>query len=220
MGSGADMQRPGLVLDNVTIALAGHELLSISHHVPPGDVLTVMGPSGSGKSTLLAFLGGFLDPVFSASGRVLCDGMDLSPLPAEDRHAGILFQDPLLFPHMSVAGNLIFAIPPSVRGRPERRRIARDALADIGLEGMDERDPDTLSGGQKARVALARVLVSGPRMLLLDEPFSKLDQDLRRQIRELVFAKARERRLATVLVTHDEADARAAAGAIIRIGGD
>jgi putative thiamine transport system ATP-binding protein len=85
---------------------------------------------------------------------------------------------------------------------------------------MGERDPDTLSGGQKARVALARVLVSGPRMLLLDEPFSRLDQDLRRQIRELVFAKARERRLATVLVTHDEADARAAAGAIIRIGGD
>ncbi len=88
-------------------------LLAVTHHVAPGEVLTVMGPSGSGKSTLLAYIGGFLDPAFRASGKVFVDGVELTALPAEERHAGILFQDPLLFPHMSVAGNLVFAIPPA-----------------------------------------------------------------------------------------------------------
>lgn len=212
------MSLPGLNLENVSIRFGGHELLAISHHVPPGMVLTVMGASGSGKSTLLAFLGGFLDPAFSATGKVLLEGVDLASLPAEDRHAGILFQDPLLFPHMSVEKNLLFAIPARIHDRRTRRRIAAEALADIGLGEMGRRDPDTLSGGQKARVALARVLVSEPRMLLLDEPFSRLDAALRQQIRELVFSRARSRGLPTVLVTHDEADAIAANGPVIRIG--
>lgn len=214
------MQRQGLFLKHVSISYDGTHLLAIDHHVEPGQVLTVMGPSGSGKSTLLAFVGGFLDPVFRASGRILIDNEDITDLPAEDRHAGILFQDPLLFPHMSVAGNLVFALPATARGRRNRYSIAAEALADVGLEGMSGRDPDTLSGGQKARVALARVLISEPRMLLLDEPFSKLDSQLRQQIRELVFAKARDRKLATVLVTHDAADAEAAGGTVIRIGED
>jgi putative thiamine transport system ATP-binding protein len=154
-----------------------------------------------------------------AAGKVFVSGVELTALPAEDRRAGILFQDPLLFPHMSVAGNLVFALPEAVRGRSERRRLAERALQDVGLAGLGERDPDTLSGGQKARVALARVLLSAPRALLLDEPFSKLDADLRQQMRELVFAKARESALPVVLVTHDEADAEAAGGPLIRIGG-
>ena len=91
-------------------------LVALTHRVAPGEVLTVMGPSGSGKSTLLAYIGGFLDRVFEASGTVKVGAVDLTALPAEDRHAGILFQDPLLFPHMSVGGNLLFAIPPSVKG--------------------------------------------------------------------------------------------------------
>jgi putative thiamine transport system ATP-binding protein len=192
--------------------------LALTHHVAPGEVLTVMGPSGSGKSTLLAYIGGFLDPAFRASGKVLADGIDLTSLPAEERHAGILFQDPLLFPHMSVAGNLVFAIPPDVKGKAARLARADTALAGVGLDGMGNRDPDTLSGGQKARVALARVLLSSPRALLLDEPFSKLDQDLRRQMRELVFARARDAGLPVILVTHDEADAEAALGPVIRTG--
>ncbi len=177
-----------------------------------------MGPSGSGKSTLLAFIGGFLDPAFSAEGSVSIDGVELTSLPAQDRHAGILFQDPLLFPHMSLAGNLAFAIPPSVKGKAARRALAEVALQGVGLAGAGARDPDTLSGGQKARVALARAMLSGPRMLLLDEPFSKLDAGLRQQMRELVFSKARETGLPVVLVTHDEADATAAGGAVLRIG--
>ena len=214
------MPETGLFLDGVSISLHGHRLLSLTRHVSPGEILTIMGPSGSGKSTLLAYIGGFLDPVFDATGKVYVDGEEVTRLAAEDRHAGILFQDPLLFPHMSVGGNLIFAIPPGISGRAARRRLAASMLAGVGLDGMEDRDPDTLSGGQKARVALARVLISAPRMLLLDEPFSKLDAGLRQQMRELVFAKARDTGLAIVLVTHDEADAVAAGGDIIRIGGD
>ena len=212
------MAETGLLLDKVTIAIGQRLLLSLSANVAPGAVLTVMGPSGSGKSTLLAFIGGFLDPAFAASGKVLVDGVDLAAQPAADRHAGILFQDPLLFPHMSVAGNLVFAIPAAVKGRAARRALADQALDGVGLAGFDDRDPDTLSGGQKARVALARVLLSHPRTLLLDEPFSRLDSDLRQQVRELVFAKAKESGLPVVLVTHDEGDADAAGGQIVRIG--
>ncbi|MFC0208250.1 ATP-binding cassette domain-containing protein [Chelativorans intermedius] len=208
----------GLFLDGVRIALGGRLLVSLTRHVPPGAVLTVMGPSGAGKSSLLAYLGGFLDPAFTACGRALVDGVEITALPAEERHVGILFQDPLLFPHMSVAGNLMFALPESVKGRAERRRRAEAALCGVGMAGLGGRDPATLSGGEKARVALARVLVSEPRMLLLDEPFSKLDTQLRQQMRQLVFSKARESGLPVLLVTHDMADARAAGGEIVKIG--
>ena len=177
-----------------------------------------MGPSGSGKSSLLAYIGGFLDPMFRATGKVFVGGVELTALPAEERHAGILFQDPLLFPHMSVAGNLLFAIQPQVRGKDKRLALAEAMLKGVGLEGAGDRDPATLSGGQKARVALARVLLSSPRALLLDEPFSKLDQGLRQQMRELVFTKAQDAGLPVILVTHDEADAIAAGGPVIRIG--
>ena len=208
----------GLVLNNVEIALCGKRLLAIDARVAKGAVLTVMGPSGSGKSTLLAFIGGFLDPVFSASGSVLADGKDLTALPPQDRHAGILFQDPLLFPHMSAGGNLAFALAESVKGKQARRQRCEMALENIGLGGFYDRDPDSLSGGQKARVALARVLLSEPRALLLDEPFAKLDMELRGQTRELVFDKARARGLPVILVTHDPSDAEAAGGEIFRIG--
>jgi putative thiamine transport system ATP-binding protein len=208
----------GLFLDTVSIMLDGRTLLAVTRHIPPGTVLTIMGPSGSGKSTLLAYVGGFLDPAFQATGKVFVDGVELTALPAEERHVGILFQDPLLFPHMSVAVNLVFAISPDVRGKARRLALADQALNGVGLGGMGDRDPDTLSGGQKARVALARVLLSSPRALLLDEPFSKLDQSLRQQMRELVFTKAREAGLPVILVTHDEADAAAAGGPVIRIG--
>ncbi|WP_028032212.1 ATP-binding cassette domain-containing protein [Chelativorans sp. J32] len=212
------MGEEGLFLDGVKIALGGRVLVELTREVPPGEVLTVMGPSGSGKSSLLAYLAGFLDPAFGASGRAWVDGIEITALPAEERHAGVLFQDPLLFPHMDVAGNLIFALPQSLKSRAARRAQAEAALEGVGLAGMGDRDPATLSGGQKARVALARVLLSAPRMLLLDEPFSKLDMELRQQMRTLVFDKARERGLPVLLVTHDEADAEAAGGEIVRIG--
>ncbi|MCO6391594.1 ATP-binding cassette domain-containing protein [Aliihoeflea aestuarii] len=208
-----------LRLDAVSIALDGRTLLSLSARVEPGETLTVMGPSGSGKSSLLAYIGGFLAPDFHASGNVFAGDVEITALPAEARHAGLLFQDALLFPHMSVAANVAFALPASIKGRAARLERAEDALQDVDLAGYGDRDPATLSGGQKARVALARTLVSQPRMLLLDEPFSRLDAALRAQIRDLVFERAKAAKLPVILVTHDEADATAAGGTVVRIGG-
>ena len=204
----------GLILQDVNIALDGRELLHLSETIAPGEILAVMGPSGSGKSSLLAYVGGFLDANFDASGDVLLNGKQLNNLPAHQRHTGILFQDPLLFPHMSVGENLLFAIPPTVKG-DARKEAAEEALEQAGLEGFFDRDPATLSGGQKARVALMRVLVSKPRALLLDEPFSKLDAGRRDQIRRFVFEEAKRQNLPILLVTHDEADAVAAGGKIV-----
>jgi putative thiamine transport system ATP-binding protein len=207
----------GLALESVSIHLRARYLLSITATVAPGHILTVMGPSGSGKSTLLAFIGGFLDPTFVASGRVFIDGIDVTGAPANLRHAGILFQDPLLFPHMSVGGNLLFAIPADVKTRSARVALAKAALDDVELGGCFDHDPATLSGGQKARVALARTLLSQPKALLLDEPFSRLDAALRAQMRELVFGHAKAQMLPIVLVTHDAEDANAAGGQLIEI---
>ncbi|MBW3099082.1 ATP-binding cassette domain-containing protein [Pseudohoeflea coraliihabitans] len=212
--------RSALILEDISIRLHGRRLIALAGRVEPGTVLTVMGPSGSGKSTLLAFIGGFLDPVFSAQGRVSSGAVVLTDLPAEERRAGILFQDPLLFPHLSVADNIAIAVPGAVRSPRQRRQMAMAALERVGLAGFGKRDPETLSGGQKARVALQRVLVSEPRLLLLDEPFSKLDATLRDQVREMVFAEARTAGLPMILVTHDAADAVAAGGPVHNVGAE
>ncbi len=204
----------GLSLKGVKLSLNGDLLLTLDAAVAPGDVLTVMGASGSGKSSLLAYIAGFLDRDFRAEGRVILDGNDVTALPAEKRRIGLLFQDPMLFPHLSVLGNLLFGLPRHV---PDRNARAQAALAEVGLEGFGTRDPATLSGGQKARVALMRLLLSEPHAVLLDEPFSKLDAHLKDEIRSLVFARLKFRSLPGLLVTHDEADAKAAAGRVIRI---
>lgn len=206
----------GLVLREIAIALAGRRLLEVDARVAPGEVLTVMGPSGSGKSTLLAYLTGTLAPDFAASGRVILNGRDLGGVPTEARGIGILFQDDLLFPHMSVAGNLGFGLPPGPRA--ERRRRIAAALEEVGLEGMGGRDPDTLSGGQRARVALMRTILARPDALVLDEPFSRLDAVRRAAVRELVFRTARDRGLPVVMVTHDPEDADAAGGQVVTVG--
>jgi len=208
----------GLVLDGVTIGIGRRMLIPpLDVLVAPGEIVTVMGPSGSGKSSLLAYLCGTLDPAFRATGRLTIDGTDLSPLPAERRRLGILFQDHLLFPHLSVGENLAFGLPAAIRGRRERMRRVDAALGDIGLDGYGGRDPATLSGGQRARVALMRTLLAEPRALLLDEPFSKLDAALRDRIRAFVLEHARAGLLPTLLVTHDPGDAAAAAGRVILI---
>nr|WP_319515571.1 ATP-binding cassette domain-containing protein [uncultured Cohaesibacter sp.] len=211
------MPQEPMMLEEVKIRLAGDCLIHLSLSVAAGEVVTIMGPSGSGKSTLLAYIGGFLPPAFEGAGRVWLDGQDVSSLPAERRHIGILFQDPLLFPHLSVGGNLAFGLTRDVKGRAARKARVCEALEAINMAGFEGRDPETLSGGQKARVALARTLLSQPRALLLDEPFSKLDADLRVRMRHHVFERARSEGLPTLLVTHDEADARAAQGRIIRL---
>ncbi len=177
-----------------------------------------MGPSGAGKSTLLAAILGVADPVFTVSGRILLDGADLCPLPPEARSVGMLFQDDVLFPHLSVGANLAFGLTPEVRGRAARRARVEAALAEAELAGFAERDPATLSGGQRVRAALMRTLLSEPHALLLDEPFSRLDAALRARIRGFVFAQVRARGLPALMVTHDAADAEAAGGPVVEIG--
>ncbi len=207
----------GLRLDRLRIARDGTDLVALDMAVAPGETVAVMGPSGAGKSTLLAAIIGALDPVFALSGRVLLDGRDVTGLPTEERRIGVLFQDALLFPHLSVGANLAFGLRRSVRGRAERAARIEAALDEVGLAGFAGRDPATLSGGQRARAALMRMLLSEPAALLLDEPFSGLDRDRRARTRDLVLDVARRRMLPVLLVTHDREDA-AAGTRIVRIG--
>jgi putative thiamine transport system ATP-binding protein len=211
-----------LRLEAVHLAVAGQVLIErLDAAVEPGRCLVVMGASGSGKSSLLAYLAGTLEAAFTARGRLFIGDAELTALPAEQRRLGLLFQDDLLFPHLTAGGNLAFALPAAVRGRAERARRVQAALAEAGLEGFAQRDPATLSGGQRARVALLRTLLAEPRALLLDEPFGKLDAHLRDAFRRFVFEHAQERALPMVLVTHDAADAEAAlatcGGQIVRL---
>ena len=205
----------GLHLIDIAIHLGEKPLVALSTRIAPGQALTIMGPSGSGKSTLLAALTGTLDPAFRCTGRLSLNGRDISHAAPQDRRLGLLYQDDLLFPHLSVAGNLAFALPADIKGKTSRQRRIDAALTAMDLAGFGPRDPATLSGGQRARVSLARCLLSDPQALLLDEPFSRLDLDLRGQIRDLVFNHARARALPVILVTHDPADAKAAGGPIL-----
>ncbi|MFU8898354.1 MAG: ATP-binding cassette domain-containing protein [Roseinatronobacter sp.] len=205
-----------LRLDTLRISHQGAVMVALNLDVAAGEVLTIMGPSGCGKSTLLAALIGALPPAFTVTGKVFLEGREITHLPPHGRKLGILFQDDILFPHLSVAGNLGFGLP---KAAPNRDAAIAQALVEAGLDGMGPRDPATLSGGQRARVGLMRTLLSAPRALLLDEPFAKLDADLRVQMREFVFSAARMRGLPVILVTHDREDARAAGGRVLGVTG-
>jgi putative thiamine transport system ATP-binding protein len=207
-----------LELQEVSVSVGERTLLGpLSLRIAPGEVTALLGPSGVGKSSLLAFLCGVLPPALKGSGHVLLDGEDLTKYPPQRRGIGILFQDDLLFPHLSVGGNLAFGLHESARSRRERARLVEEALAAIGLAGFADRDPATLSGGQRARVALLRVLLSRPRALLLDEPFAHLDDHTRTAVRQFVFDEVRRRQLPTLLVTHDREDVAAACGSCLEL---
>lgn len=204
-----------LTLDHLTITLGLRRLVALTLTITAGEVATIMGPSGSGKSTALAAITGTLAPEFTRTGRIILNGNDISDELTRRRGVGLMFQDPVLFPHLSVGGNLAFALPAHVRGRAARQARIEEALTSAGLAGHADRDPATLSGGQKARVALLRTLLAEPKALLLDEPFSRLDADLRAQIRAFTFDRARQAGIPTLLVTHDAEDARAAGGPVL-----
>ncbi len=185
--------------------------------VEPGVVASVTGPSGSGKSTLLSYACGALPAAFTGSGDILLGERRLNGMNPEDRRLGLLFQDDLLFPHLSVADNLAFGMRRSTLRRVERRQRIAESLASLGLQGFEPRDPVTLSGGERARVALLRVLLSGPSAVLLDEPFSRLDAATRAQTRAVVFEGIRRHSLPALLVTHDAEDVVAAGGPVAQL---
>ena len=194
-----------LQLESVTIAVHSRTLISdLSARIEPGQVLAVMGPSGSGKSSLLAWIAGTLEAPFEARGGLRLNDVDVTAWPVQQRRIGLLFQDDLLFPHLSVQDNLLFALPAGERAA--RVRAAEQALEEAGLGGYGARMPASLSGGQRSRVSLLRALLAAPAALLLDEPFAKLDVALREQMRQFTFATLAARRVPALLVTHDAAD--------------
>jgi putative thiamine transport system ATP-binding protein len=181
----------------------------VSVDVPPGEVMLLSAPSGGGKSTLLAWICGSPPAELEASGTVSLNDRSLDGLATEDRRIGIMFQDPLLFPHLTVGSNLAFGLASGGSSQQRKKRISQ-ALDATGMAGLEDRDPATLSGGQKARAALMRTLLAEPDALLLDEPFSSLDGHTRDAFISLVLTEIRNRDLPTILVSHDPRDAECA----------
>ncbi len=185
----------------------------LSFTAAPGEITAVSGQSGAGKSTLLDLIAGFLTPT---SGTLTLNGTDLLPLPPEQRPISILFQSETLFDHLSAGRNLAFGMP---RGTPREeapRRIA-SVLIEVGLPGIEAQRAATLSGGEKQRVALARTLLRDRPILLLDEPFSALDDSTRTTVRELVRGLTERHRWITILVSHHADDIEALAARRYRL---
>lgn len=194
-----------LAIDLHTLASPTATLLhGLRLEVPAGVVHTLMGPSGCGKSSLLAAVCGTLADGLVFDGTVTLNGRRIDTLPTQARRVGILFQDDLLFAHMTVRENLLFALPRGPQAPREAQTL--QMLQQVEMAHCLHADPATLSGGQRARVALARALLAQPQALLLDEPFSRLDAALRARMRELVFGLVRQRQIPALLVTHDAAD--------------
>ena len=191
-------------------AAGGHWLLAdaLNLRVAAGETLAVLGPSGTGKSTLLKMIAG-LEPL--DGGSVWFDGLDVTRTPPERRGFALMFQDFALFPHLNVQDNVAFGLVEQRMPRAAARQQAQAMLARFGLGQHATHKVTTLSGGEQQRVALARALITAPRLLLLDEPFSALDAALRSSLREEFRQRIAQAGIATVLVTHDETEARAMA---------
>ena len=182
----------GAVLKNLTIGVA------------EGEFLSLLGPSGCGKTTLMKTIAGILP---ASEGTIRLDGRDITNLPIQKRGTVIVFQDMRLFPHMSVAENVAFPLKMQGVPKAERLKTAKELLEKVQMGAFAGRKPAALSGGQQQRVALARALAAKPKLLLLDEPFSALDENLREEMRSLVLELRREFAMTVILVTHDRAEA-------------
>ena len=205
-------QDSGLIIKDVSLSFGSAALFKpLSLTIPQGEIALLMAPSGAGKSTLLSWICGMPDPALKTSGSIILNGKNLDGIAPENRRIGIMFQDPLMFPHLTVAGNLAFGMKANTAQsnkshQKSRREIIDDHLDRIGLSGMADRDPLTLSGGQKARLALMRCLLADPDALLLDEPFSGLDDDTRTTFSALVHEEITHRNLPVLMVSHDPRD--------------
>lgn len=198
-----------LVLDAATFAYPGGTPYVFTLTASRGEITAVEGRSGSGKSTLLDLVAGFLTP---SAGHISLDGAPIDGLPPEQRPVSILFQSDTLFEHLTAAQNIALG----VRGNVPAAGIDA-ALAEVGLAGLGPRKASTLSGGQKQRVALARTLLRNTPVLLLDEPFSALDDDTRAEVRDLVSALTARHDWITILVTHHRNDIDSVAARVYRL---
>ncbi|HET7653756.1 MAG TPA: ABC transporter ATP-binding protein [Acidimicrobiales bacterium] len=186
--------------------------LDVVLDVGPGEAVSVVGPNGAGKTTLLRAIAG-LQPI--DRGRVVVDGVDITATAIERRRIGVVFQDHVLFPHLSALDNVAFGPRSTGVRRGDARRRAREWLARVGLDDHGDHRPDQLSGGQSQRVALARALATEPRLLLLDEPLAALDASTRTDTRRALRRDLAASGVARVLVTHDPVDAAALADRIV-----
>ncbi len=197
--------RPALQVDGVSRRFGSVVALQEAWlKVAPGEFLTLLGPSGCGKTTLLNLIAGFLE---ADAGEILIEGRLVTETPVWERGIGMVFQNYALFPHMSVARNIAYGLAARRLPKPEIARRVAEALALVKLTGMEDRRPRQLSGGQQQRVALARALVIRPKVLLLDEPFSALDRNLRGAMQVELREIQRSLGIATVFVTHDQGEA-------------
>ena len=179
-------------------------LHDVSLEIKEGQLIALLGPSGCGKTTLLKVVAGLLRPT---RGEVLFGDRVYTDIPTERRAAVAVFQKPLLFPYLTVAENVAFGLKMRKIPKPETTRRVAEALRLVQLEGFEHRRPSELSGGQEQRVSLARALVTEPRVLLLDEPFTALDAGLRAEMRAFVCSLQRRMRITTLFVTHDQDEA-------------
>ena len=193
-----------LAVDDLRFAYPGGPEFVFSLALERGEIVTLSGPSGSGKSTLVDLICGFLAPL---SGDILWDGRSILPLAPAHRPVSTLFQTGDLFDHLDVKMNIVLGLDPRGRPNTSQRARVRAVLEEIGLPGFERRLPGQLSGGQRQRVALARDLLRDKPLMLLDEPFSALDTNRRDEMAGLVRRLTRDRELATLVVSHDPADA-------------
>ena len=192
-------------LVGLTKAYNGEAAVSqVSLKIASGEFFSLLGPSGCGKTTTLRMVAGFVDP---DEGQILIDGDDIVARPPEKRDVGIVFQNYAIFPHMSVADNIAFGLRMRKVERGTIERRVRDALRQVGLSGYEHRFQRELSGGEQQRVALARVLVTHPRILLLDEPLSALDKNLREEMKYWIKGLQKTLGITTIYVTHDQSEA-------------
>ena len=194
-----------LYVKNLYVNLDRKEILKgINFDVKKGEIVSLLGPSGCGKSTLLKTIAGIIEP---KDGDIIVDGLQVKGIAPEKRGIVIVFQDLRLFPNMNVMENVEFGLKMKGIDRNTRKRKALNMLEKVGLSGFEKRKVVELSGGEKQRVALARAVAAEPEVLLLDEPFSSLDESLRQKMRELVMTLQRQLKITTVIVTHDQAEA-------------
>ena len=170
-----------------------------------GNILCVFGKSGVGKSSLINVIAGTTEDNLLFEGEIILNGTILNKIPIEKRKIGLLFQDGALFPHLTVEQNIYFGMNRKLKSK-EKLNVINENLKNANMEGFQNRYPHTLSGGQKARIACLRAILSEPKALLLDEPFSSLDPEHRNTFRKFVIDKVKESKIPCLLVTHDETD--------------